>query len=461
MVGRLSSSLRCSFSSFQPAKTDKDSEDETLKQPFVTAHLEPGEWDVNRTDPYFRPKPPKTSKLISAEDFANRPPVAFENEFSTLNDSMISLGWLDSKTCRQMYQSYVDMMVLAQEQHGKTSHEYVVRVIAQKFNVTTWRAAGIIQLQHAEEQMRQHNPELLCDEQAKHAEQSILQNIRDAYRAERSDPPRPNGGFMEDPVGIHGRGDPDETSRNWTKANDIYDLQQKLEEATVRDAKMARLLIDGHVYKEDAEDSKQDVPIDATCRKLLKKSREIPGPQETTIDYPQTNAKGGKRTRWKYVAKVVNTRNLRNKKHATGNKRIVTSYTNNNISNTLVEHDGELRVATVEEAKQVAWKPTREGNEYIYEGVKNDWLQKTKQGKSSVWGRGPITRASDSTGSSQKTQKKENEEVNVTEEEEPDESSSSSSDEDEDGGETEGEDKDEVDGSSDDDDDDDDDKKGK
>jgi hypothetical protein len=361
-----------------------------------------------------------------------------------------------------MYQIYVDMMVLSQGQHQKTSHEYVTRVIAQKFNLTPWRAAGIVQLQHAEEQMRQHSPELLCDEQAKYAEQCILQNIRDAYRAERSQPPQANGGFMEDPVGIHGRGEADETSRQWTKASDIYDLEQKMEQATVRDAKQARLLIDGHVYKEDVDDAKQTVPMDATCRRLLKKQHELKvappkvtntntntnttnqEPTTTITASSETNANGVKRPRWKYVAKVVNTRAMKKKKDTW--KRIIPTYTNNNISNTLVEHDGELRVATVEEAKQVAWKPTREGNEYIYEGAKKAWLEKTEGGKSNVWGRAPITRASEATTKTKETKEeeiikaKEEEQLREAEEEETmkgkevveEEESDSSSDDDDD-----------------------------
>jgi hypothetical protein len=387
-----------------------DAEDTTPKQPFVTAQLEPGEWDMDRTDPYFRPKPPKQSKLISAEDYANRPPVGFDNEFSTYSDAMISLSWLDSKTCRQMYQQYVDMMVLSQQQHNTTSHEYIVRVIAQKYQVQPWRAAGVIQLQHAEEQLRAHHPELLADEQAKYAETTIVQNIRDAYRAERNHPPREP--FVEDPVGILGRGEPDETSTEWQSTDDIYDMEQKLEQANVRDAKHARLLIDGHVYKEDVDDTKRPVRTDATAKRLLKAREKQQQSKDTTttttttattttttdkntnraskvIPYPENNGKGEKRPRWKYIAKVVNTRALKKK------GRRVSTYTNNNMENTLVEHDGDLRVATIAEAHQVAWKPNRRvNNQVIYQGAQQAWLEKTLYGKTDVWGRMPITRAS-------------------------------------------------------------------
>jgi hypothetical protein len=406
-------SLQCSFSSVEAKKEEEESDNP--KQPFVTATLEPGEWDLNRKDPYFRPKPPR-SKMISAEDFANRPPVGFQNEFSTYEDSMTTLSWLDQKTSRQIYQIYVDMMVLSQRQHKTTSHEYVFRVIAQKFSITPMRAAAVIQLQHSEEQMRQHNPELLCEEQAKYAEQAILQNIRDAYRAERSQPPRQP--FVEDPVGAHGRGEPDENSVSWTKTDDIYDLEAKVEQANVRDAERARLLIDGHIYKEDVDEAQVPVRADGTTKRLIKakKKQEEEKEEETAaIPYPESNANGEKRARWKFVAKVVNTRAMRKK------GRSIINYTNNNVENTLVEHDGELRVATVEEGKQVAWKSTRsKDNAYIYEGAKNAWLQKTLQGKSGVWGRAPATRAAASTNKdSEVASKKEatKEEKQETEEE--------------------------------------------
>ena len=80
---------------------------------------------------------------------------------------------------------------------------------------------------------------------------------------------------------------------------------------------------------------------------------------------------------------------------------IVAASTNNTIGNTLVEHNGELRIATVAEAKQTAWKPTRTAsNEYLYEGVKRAWIERTLQGKKEVWGKVERqTRASDSIAS--------------------------------------------------------------
>ena len=377
-------------------------------QPFVQVNLSPGEWDINRSDPFFRPKPDHRSNLISAEDFANRPPVGFDGEFGSYQDAMISLSWMDQKTSKAIYDTYVNMMVMTQQKFQTTSHEYVVRVIAEKYQITTTRAAGIIQLQHAEVQMQQNHPELLCPDQANHAEETILQNIRDAYKSENLQAPGGGRGgrmpFVEDPVGIHGRGEPDETSRRWAKADDIYDMEQKLVRANQKDAERARILIDNHVYKEDDDERQQLVKTDASSQRLLKaqealksKSTELNSNPITNIPYPETNGKGEKRDRWKYVAQVVNTRKLKKKQHEQGRRRGgTTSYTNNHLGNTLVEQNGKLRIATVAEAKETAWKPTRtRSNEYLYEGVKTAWLEKTLHDKTNVWGRPAFTRASD------------------------------------------------------------------
>lgn len=400
------------LSSLPRKKASKAAENDDIesdRQPFVKYKIEAGEWDSNRRDPYHRPKPPR-NKLISAEDFANRPPVGFENEFSTYEDSMIALSWLDAKTCKQIYSTYVDMMVRHQTEHpGRTSHEYVCRVLAQRFQITTWRAAGVVQLQHAEEQMRRNNPELLCEEQAQWAEDTIMKNISDAYKSERSHPPnRGHGGqhqaFVEDPVGIHGLGEPDETSNSWVATDDIYDMETKLHKANARDDELARVMIDEHIYNEDIDESTLPVRTDGVAKRLIKaqqaQQKEEDGASKTdtaesSVPYPETNGQGAKRPRWKYVAKIVNTRAMRKK----GKK--ITSYANNNMNNTLVEQDGNLRVATVEEAKKVAWKPTRtKGNAYIYEGVQKAWLDKTINGNTEVWGKAPTTSAAAATNTS-------------------------------------------------------------
>ena len=369
---------------FSTKPQEDPKEEQVGKQPFVVGSIEPGEWDPARKDPLYRPKFKSNAKIISAEDFANRPPVTFSGEFVSYQDAMVTLSWMDQKTCRTLYRMYVDMMVLSHQNHERTSHEYVTKLLAQKFNITPWRAAGIIQLQHNEEQMRRNNPELLADEEANYAEQKIMENIRDAYKTEYAEAP---DSFVEDPVGMHGRGDPDETSSFFVRADDLFDVEQKLKEASIRDQEDARVMIDNHIYVEDRDDNKVQVKADSTVHKLIKKKKnlaeksEVKG--ETTIPYPETNGEGVKRPRWKYVAKMVDTRSRRRKgKH-------YKTYTNANTENTVVEQEGELRVATVEESKHVAWKRTRHGNEHIYAGAKRAWIEKIVNQKTDVWGPAP------------------------------------------------------------------------
>jgi hypothetical protein len=78
--------------------------------------------------------------MISVVDFANRPPVAFNGELPSHKDPMSTLSWLDQATCFQIYHMCVDTMVLSHQKYEATSHKYVNKVIAQKFNITPWRA---------------------------------------------------------------------------------------------------------------------------------------------------------------------------------------------------------------------------------------------------------------------------------------------------------------------------------
>jgi hypothetical protein len=57
------------------------------------------------------------------------------------------------------------------------------------------------------------------------------------------------------------------------------------------------------------------------------------------------------------------------------------------IDNTLVEQNGELRVASVAEAKGTAWKPVRNELEFTFGDVKQAWLRRTLHGEVEGWGR--------------------------------------------------------------------------
>ena len=71
--------------------------------------------------------------------------------------------------CAENERIYALYCELLQHTHAKfggaTSHEYVVRVIAQKYDLSFERVAGIVQLQHNQEQIVQ-NGGTLCDDVA-------------------------------------------------------------------------------------------------------------------------------------------------------------------------------------------------------------------------------------------------------------------------------------------------------
>ena len=55
--------------------------------------------------------------------------------------------------------------------------------------------------------------------------------------------------------------------------------------------------------------------------------------------------------------------------------------------NTLIEHDGKLRIATVAELEQTSWKHVRNESEFMFRGVKEAWLRRELEGEVGGWGR--------------------------------------------------------------------------
>ena len=92
---------------------------------------------------------------------------------------------------------YVSMMLEQDSKFGKTSHEYVMRVIGQEFHISSMRVAAIVDAIHEEEQNRKHNPELVYDKLAEYADKKVEEHIRNVYNAYGE--PNPNE-FMEDPI---------------------------------------------------------------------------------------------------------------------------------------------------------------------------------------------------------------------------------------------------------------------
>jgi hypothetical protein len=354
-------------------------------QPFVQTHLQPGEWDFERKNPLYRPKWKSRARVISDEDFANRPTVGLTSEFESLQDAMVTLSWLDSGEQKQIYQLYLELLKHSHDKHKVTSHEYIMRVIAQKYNITAERVAGIVQLQHNEEQYKRDPDRKLLVEAAEYMDRAIREEILDAYRTFNQKMPDE---FVEDPIGVVGR----QESKRWEVAEDLYDVEQIMQDTLVREEREARLLIDGHVYVEDVDDDKVEIPLSRDARRLLKahdgfrkgdgKAKEARASQQQ----PE-RSKGGHRPRWQYVAQVVNTRELKKAKSRTR------GYTNNCPENTLVEQDGVLRAATLADVCKTSWKPTRNIMEHTYRGAKRGWLDRTVRGNESAWGRAPAVAA--------------------------------------------------------------------
>jgi hypothetical protein len=95
------------------------------------------------------------------------------------------------------------------------------------------------------------------------------------------------------------------------------------------------------------------------------------------------------RPRWKFVAQTINTRELKKaqqKSKNQGRRRRGRGYCNNDPTNSLVEEDGVLRVATVADVSSVAWKPTRK-NDFIYKTVQDAWLAHILHNRPHAWGK--------------------------------------------------------------------------
>jgi hypothetical protein len=52
-----------------------------------------------------------------------------------MQDAMVVLSYLNDATQKEIYSLYLSMMLSTEKEHGRTSHEYVMRVIAQKYNI--------------------------------------------------------------------------------------------------------------------------------------------------------------------------------------------------------------------------------------------------------------------------------------------------------------------------------------
>jgi hypothetical protein len=349
------------------------------KQDFVKVKLEPGEWDVGRTDPIHRPPWKNQARIMSAEDFANRPRAGFDDEFFSPHDAMLVLSWLDRKTQDKIYQSYLNLMTTMEEKETKTSHEYVMRVVAQKYNISASRVAGVVQLLHNEDQIRKQNPQQKIHYDAQdYIDARVAENIASCYDVFNEPPPE--APFIEDPMGVTGLGNIDRNTRGLQEAGDELDYDELLERALIRDRREARLWIDNYEYIEDVDEDTIPIQTTVDCNKLLKAQRRMKAAARPEALCPLPES-GETRPRWKYVAETINTRYEKKKRRPKWPKKEIL------IKNAIVEQEGNLRVASVAEVKKTSWKPIRNTQEFTYQGVKQAWLERTLEGKVDGWGR--------------------------------------------------------------------------
>jgi hypothetical protein len=163
------------------------------------------------------------------------------------------------------------------------------------------------------------------------------------------------------------------------------------------------------VYVEDVDDDTVEIPLSKDAKKLLQNHEKFrrastrdehkatatdkgrDSKTEGTVDEGDRSAR---RPRWQYVAQLVNTRELKKSKSSKSR-----GYTNDSPENTLVEHDGTLRAATLADVSKTSWKPkrTRHVMEHTYRDAKKGWLDRIVRGDEKAWGKAPAA-ASESSG---------------------------------------------------------------
>jgi hypothetical protein len=384
-------------------KKTLDSNKPPNSQPFVKVRLQPGEQDPltkvyprRESNPLYRPRWRNKAQIISAEDFEARPKVTFEEEFASLHDGMVVLSWLSEEHRQDVYQMYLELMVEQEKEFKTTSHEYVMRVIGERFNLTPTRVAAIVQNCHDEIQVAKEGG-LIHEKAAAYVDAKIKEHINNVYTAYGEVNPNE---FVEEPTGVAGI---TFTTGEVTTVEDLYNVDELTEKAILREKGEAQKLIDTKIYIEDAHDDKVDSQVNAECLKLIKQvdsyaelkqvlkredGVESQKPEGGSIKDDDGNivAETERRTRWKYVAQTIN---VREQKKTGGKSRgggKVRKSKKGQRSNTIVEQNGVLRVATVHEVANTAWKPQQNVNELCYKGVKTAWLNRMS-GEKNGWGR--------------------------------------------------------------------------
>lgn len=328
------------------------------------------------------------ARILSAEDFANRPRVNFSEEFNSLHDAGIVLSWIPAKQQDAIYQMYLDTMekMHKTEKNGVTSHEYVMHLIAKKFQIKPMRVAAIVQLLHNEDQIRKNSPETeIHHDIQEYVDQKIAEHIRNAYSEyDEVDPQQ----FVEHPEPFI----MSSNSNRMVNVPDDLDLSEELYKADKEEREQKQSKLDSKLYLEDKDDNLVDVKIDQTTRNFMSKKKEFenvkhdPSSDGSLVDTAPSETA---RPRWKYVAQIIdsNTPSKKTNNKQSKKKKQKKINKSDQLKNTIVEHNGSLRPATIAEASDTAWKVERDDLEFMYRGVKKAWLEKTLRGEVDGWGR--------------------------------------------------------------------------
>jgi len=221
---------------------------------------------------------------MSREDIAKQPSVTFNERYESYEEANIQLTWLNQEDYRAVYELYITWMTHAQQRFGKTSHEYVCRLIAQKYNMTPFRVAGMIQLQHNEhrykaeiqEQMQQAEDDpnkkpvenwLLPDEFVEILDDSMNRVIDESY--EHTNEERPSK-FFEPNIVKEKHED-----HRYMSVDDVFDLDQVTKDAIIREKTEAQLMIDGHHYLQDMDDEDIPIPMSKKSKDLMQAKKDM------------------------------------------------------------------------------------------------------------------------------------------------------------------------------------------
>ena len=369
-----SSLLSASSSSTTSTSTQENKNDNnkpfSKKQDFVKVEFEPGEWDENETDPLFNPPWKNKARILSADEMNHRPIVHLKDRAPLLRESGFLPTWLFERQREGIYTMYLEMMEeMSKTGSGTTSHEYVCYVIAQKFNISKERVAGVIQLRHNEEQLKKEGVEMHDDCQ-KAMDEAMQKLMMTAYQAMGYR--HPPDSYIEDPNPF-----PRESTRDAMSVDDLFDEEQAETDAISREKEKAQFILNNKRFIEDIHPSKRRVKLDDNTQAFMKQKYHLS--QEKDFNTFSKNKKKAK-----YSCKYIDTtlEKKRNKK----NKKVKKQFNNVVIEDV---DQGKLRAATMEEIYNSSYKPNRNPMEFMYMDAKKGWLDKTMHQKD-TWGKAPV-----------------------------------------------------------------------